>query len=128
MVNAPKKNFFALPARKYGKLTKQSTPRRHHANEGKRGLEEELIRALGVLRSLRSKKRLAAEKRQETHFLNNEEKHNWIKDSVERGTTLARKRVQDAETAIMQEQKDMTTAESTGGTTRKPETMFEEML
>jgi len=38
---------------------------------------------------------------------------------------VARKRGQDAETAIMQ---DMTTAENGGATTGKPETMFEEML
>ena len=47
---------------------------------------------------------------------------------MERETAVARKRVQDAETAIMQELKDMTTAECTGTTTRKPKTMFEEML
>jgi len=44
---------------------------------------------------------------------------------VERETAVARKRVQDAETAIME---DMTTAENWGATTGKPETMFEEML
>jgi len=44
---------------------------------------------------------------------------------VERETAVARKRVQDAETAIMQ---DMTTAENGGATTGKPETTFEEML
>jgi len=37
-------------------------------------------------------------------------------------------RVQDAETAMMQEQKDMTTAESAEGTTRKPKIKYEEML
>jgi len=47
---------------------------------------------------------------------------------VETETAVARKRVQDAETAIMQELKDMTTAESAGATTTKPETMFEVML
>jgi len=128
MVNAPKKNFSPLPAGKSGKSTKQSTRRRHQVNEGKRGLEAERVRALGALRSLRSKKRLAAEKRQETHFLNNEEKEKWIEDYVQRETAVARKRVQDPETAIMQELKDMTTAESAGGTTRLPETTFEEML
>ena len=80
------------------------------------------------MRSLQSKKRLAAEKRQETHFVNNEEKEKWIEDYVERETAVARKRVQDAETTIMQELKDMTTAESAGGTTRMPETTFEEMM
>jgi len=44
---------------------------------------------------------------------------------VERETAVARKRVQDAETAIMQ---DMTTAETGGTTTGMPETTFEEML
>jgi hypothetical protein len=76
---------------------------------------------LGALRSLRSKKKLAAEKRQEMHFLSNEEKQKWIEDFVERGTTVARKRVQDAETASMQ---DMTTAENECATTGKPETTF----
>ena len=47
---------------------------------------------------------------------------------MERETTVARQRVQDAETAIIEELKDMTTAENVGATTRKPETMFEEML
>jgi hypothetical protein len=68
------------------------------------------------------------EKRQETHFLNNEEKEKWIEDYVEGETAVARKRVQDPDTAIMQELKDMTTAESVGGTTRKPDIMCEEML
>jgi len=44
---------------------------------------------------------------------------------VERETAVARKRVQDAETALMQ---DMTSAEHECATTGKPETMFEEML
>jgi len=39
MVNAPKQNFSPLPAGRYGKSTKRSTLRRHHANEGKSGLE-----------------------------------------------------------------------------------------
>jgi len=128
MVNAPKKNFSPLPAGKYGKSTKQSTRRRHQVKEGKRGLEAEWVRALGALRSLRSKKKLAAEKRQEMHFLGNEEREKQIEDYVQRETAVARKRVQDAETAILQELKDMTTAESVGGTTRKPEIMFELML
>jgi len=74
MVNAPKKNFSPLPAGRYGKSTQRSTQRHHHANEGKSGLEAERVRALGALGSLRSKKKLAAEKRQETHFLSSEEK------------------------------------------------------
>jgi len=125
MVNAPNKNFSPLPAGKYGKSTKQSTRRRHQANAGMSGLVAERVRALGALRSLRSEKKLAAEKRQETHFLSNEEKEKWIEDFVERETAVARKRVQDAETAIMQ---DVRTAENGCATTGKPETTFEEML
>jgi len=63
MVNAPKKNFSPLPAGKYGKSTKCSPQRHHQANEGKSGLEAERVRALGALRSLRSKKKLAAKQR-----------------------------------------------------------------
>jgi hypothetical protein len=125
MVNAPKKNFPPLPAGKYGKLTKHSTSRRHQANEGMSGLVAERVRALGALRSLRSKKKLAAEKRQETHFLCNEEKEKWIEDFVERETAVARKRVQDADTTLM---RDMKTAANECATTGKPDTMLEEML
>jgi len=88
----------------------------------------ERIRALGALRSLRSKKKPAAEKRRETHFLRNEEKEKWIEDYVDRETAWARKRVEDAEPAVQQEQDDMTQAEIAGLTSRKPEKTFEEML
>ena len=83
MVNPPKKNLSPLLAGKYGKLMKKSTRRRHQANKGKSGLEAERVRGLGTLRSLRSKKKFLAEKRQETHFLTNEEKEKWIKDYVD---------------------------------------------
>jgi len=63
MVNAPKLNFSPLLAGRYGKSKMLSTQQRHHAKEGKSGLEAEKVRALGALRSLRSKKKLAAEKR-----------------------------------------------------------------
>jgi len=125
MVNAPKENCSPLPAGKYGKSTNQSTRRCHQANEGKSGLVAESVRGLGVLHGSRSKKTLAAEKRQETHFLSNEEKDKWIEDFVERETAVARKRVQDAEKAIMQ---DIRTAENGWTTMGKPETTFEEML
>jgi peptide subunit release factor 1 (eRF1) len=39
---------------------------------------------------------------------------------VERETAVARKQVQDTETVIMQGLKNMTTAECTGATARKP--------
>jgi len=128
MVNAPKKNLLPLPAGKYGKSTKHSTRRRHKLNQGKRGLEADRVRALGALRSLRSKKMLAAEKRRETHVLSNEEREKWIEDYVERETAVARQRVQDAETAIMQEQEHMGNVEQGRSTTTKPEITFEEML
>jgi len=47
---------------------------------------------------------------------------------VERETAVARKRVEDVETAIKQEQDDMRNAEKAGLITTKPETTFEEML
>jgi len=62
------------------------------------------------------------------HFLSNEEKDNWIGDSVDRETSVARKGVEDTETAIEQEQEDMGNAEKAGLTTTKPVTTFEEML
>jgi len=128
MVNAPKENLSALPAGKYGKSTKQCTRRRHQANEWKSGLEAERVRALGALSSLRSRKKLVAEKKRETHFLSNEEKEQWIEDYVERETVVARKRVEDAETAIKHRQEDMSNVEKAGLTTREPEKTFEEML
>jgi len=118
MVNAPKKNFLSLPAGRYGKSTKRSTQRRHQANEGPSGLEAERVRALGALRRVRSKKKLAVEKRRETHFLSNEENEKWIEDYVERETAVARKRVEDAEAAVQQEQDDMMHAEIAGLTSR----------
>jgi len=63
MVNARKKNFLPLLVGRYGKSQKRSTQLFHQANEGKSGLVAQRIRALGALRSLRSKKKLAVEKR-----------------------------------------------------------------
>ena len=107
MVNAPKKNLSPLPAGKYGKSTKHSTRRRHQADKGMSDLDAERVRALGALRSLRSKMKPAAETRPETHFLSKEEREKSIKDYVERETAVARQRVQDTETAIMQKQQHM---------------------
>jgi len=128
MVDAPKKNLSPLPAGKYGKSTKHSTRQHHQADKDKSGLEAESVRASGALRSLRSKKTLAAEKRQETHFVSNEEREKWIEDYVERETAVARQPVQDAETVIMQEQEHMGNVENGRSTTTKPEITFEEML
>jgi hypothetical protein len=52
---------------------------------------------------LRSKKKLAAEKQQEMHFLSNKEREKWFEDYVERETAGARKQVQHAEDAIRME-------------------------
>jgi len=62
MVNVPKKKLSPLPAGKYGKSTKRSTRRIHHANPSKSGFEAERVRALGALGSLRSKMMLAVGK------------------------------------------------------------------
>jgi hypothetical protein len=58
IVNTAKRNLSPLPAGKYGKLTKQSTWWHNQANQGHCGLEEEMVPALGALRSLRSKRSL----------------------------------------------------------------------
>jgi len=128
MVNAPKKNFSPLPAGRYGKSKERSTQRRHQANDGKSGFVAERIRALGALRSLKSRKKLAVEKRRETHFSSNEETEKWIEDYVERETAGARQRVEDAEAAVQQAQDDMTDAEIAGLTSRDPDNKFQEML
>jgi len=47
---------------------------------------------------------------------------------VERETAVARKRVEDSEAAVQQQQDDMKLAEIAGLTYREPKKMFEEML
>jgi len=51
-----------------------------------------------------------------------------IKDDVERETAGARQRVEDAEAAIRQDQKDIVAAENTRLTTRDHEKPFHEMI
>jgi len=97
MVYAPRKDFPSLLVGKYSQLAKWSTQWRHQAKQGKSGLEAERVRALGALRSLPTKKQLAAEKRQEMHIFTNEEKAEWIEDYVEQETARAGKPVDDAE-------------------------------
>jgi hypothetical protein len=80
------------------------------------------------LRSIRSKKRLAAETRRETNFLSNEPREKWIEDSVERQTAVARTRVQDAQTAMKQEQENMVNVHKGQSTTTMSEISFQEML
>jgi len=117
-----------LPAGNYGKSTKRSTQRRHHANESKSGMEAERVRALGGLRSLRSKWKLVVEKCRETNFLSHEETEKLIQDHVERETAGARKRVEDAEAAVQQEQDDTRKAENARLMNREPEMIFQEIM
>jgi hypothetical protein len=69
-----------------------------------------------------------AEKRWETYFLSKDEKVKWMKNYVGTEPTVARMRVQDAETAIIPEQEHMRYDEKIRLTTTIPETTFEEML
>jgi len=87
-----------------------------------------MVRALGVLHSLQSKKLLAVEKRQEMNILSNEEKEWWFEDYVDRDTAVASEPVKDAETATWQKQEQMNNADGVGLSTRNPEISFEGML
>ena len=127
-MNPLKKNFLQLPAGKYGKSTKRSPWERYQVNESKSGSEAERVQALGALRSLRSKKKLVAEKWQETEFLCNKEEEKWNEDYVEIETAGARQQVEDTEAAIRQEQEDTETAANMGWRTREPEKMCPEMM
>jgi len=106
----------------------RSTQWRHRANEGKSWLEANRILALGALRSVSSKKNLAAEKRRETHFLSNEDKEKRIEDYVEGETAGARKRVEDAEASVEHEQDDVTHADIAGLTSRQSAKTSAEIL
>jgi len=128
MVNAAKMSLSPLLAGEHGKSTKKSTRRHHQANKGKSGLEGDRVRALGGLRSVRYKKKLSVEKRRARNFLGNQEKEKWIEDYVDGETAVVREQVQDAETAIMQEQENMRNVEKARLTTTNRETTFEEML
>jgi hypothetical protein len=71
---------------------------------------------------------LAVEQRGETHFLSNEEKEKLIEDYVESETAGARKRVDNTEAVVPQEEHNMTHAEIVGLMSSEPENTFEEML
>jgi hypothetical protein len=62
------------------------------------------------------------------YFLSNEEKEKFLENNGERETAVTRQGVNDAETVILKERKDMTTAEYPGKATGKPKTMFEKMF
>jgi hypothetical protein len=51
------------------------------------------------------------EKRQDMHLLSNKVKEKWIEDYVEQQTPGTRMRVEDTDTAVMEEQDDMNNAE-----------------
>ena len=91
-------------------------------------MQAERVRVLGALHSLPSKKQLAAEKWQEAHFLSNAENEKKIEDLVERKTTVARMRVEDAEMEIKKEQQDMRKIQNIELTTREPEKTCQQML
>jgi len=71
---------------------------------------------------------LAAQKRQETHFPSNEDKEQWMKHYVVRETPIARKRVEDSEAAVQQEQEDMKHAEIVVLRNQDPKNNFEVMM
>jgi len=56
------KALFTTSGWQIQQIDKRSTQQHHHANEGKSGFEAERVQAVGPLRSLRSKKKLAADK------------------------------------------------------------------
>jgi hypothetical protein len=85
-------------------------------------------RALVALRRLQSRNRVAAQKQRQTHILSNEEQEKWIEEYVEREAAVATRRVQDAQTAKMQEQEHMGNVDKAQSTTSKAEITFEEML
>jgi hypothetical protein len=107
IVNALKTNLSPHPTGKYGGSTEHSAQGSQQANRGNGAFEADRLRTLGALHSVQSKKKLSAENRRETYFVSNEEREKWIEDYVKQETTVGRKRVQDAETAMKQEQEHM---------------------
>jgi hypothetical protein len=64
-------------------------------------------------------------KRQETYCIINVATVRWLMDYVYRETAVARNGVHDEESTIMH---DMASTENAEAITRKPETMYQEML
>jgi hypothetical protein len=69
--------------------------------------------------------KLSDERRQESNFVSNAQSEKWIKHYVESETAVARKRDQEAEAAIILQQKDMTAAERAVATSKKPKSTIE---
>jgi len=105
-----------------------STARHHQANECKSSLEAEWVRARVALCSLRSKKMLVAEKWLETYLVGNTDEEQRIEDYVDREPAVSWKRVENAESGIIQGQEDMKHTENAGLTPRKPQKTFQAML
>ena len=63
----------------------------------------ERIRALGALRSVKSKKTLAAQKQRETHILSNEVKLKWIEQTVEADRDLSDKYTMSTKLGVAEE-------------------------
>jgi hypothetical protein len=61
------------------------------------------------------------------HCSINEDREKWIEHFVERETAVARNRVQDAITAMMNQHEHMGHIENRQSTTSKPEITFQEM-
>jgi len=127
MVNATKKILLLLASCKYGKSRNWSTQRPDQVNEDKCGFEAYRVRALGALCSLPFKKKPAAEERRETH-LSNKEKEKLIEYYIETETAGARKRVEDTEAVIRQQQEDTEAAENAGLKTRDAENTYHEVM
>ena len=77
------------------------------------------VRAIEELCRWRFKKKQAAEKQREMHYLTHEVKEKWIVHYIERETAEARKRFEDAQAAVQQEQDDTMTAENAGLTNKE---------
>jgi hypothetical protein len=71
---------------------------------------------------------LVSDRRKETNILKIKVKEKYIKDYVERETTVARKRVENTKRAIKPEQEDMRIAERGGLSSREPGHKCDDML
>jgi len=91
MVNTSKKNFSLFPGGNYGNSTIRSTEQSPQVNDGSSGLVPEGVGTFGVLRRSESTQKLSVETGQDTSIISNKEKEQWLKDSIDEQTTMARK-------------------------------------
>jgi hypothetical protein len=103
-------------------------------NERKSSLEAETVRSIGALGSLQSNKKFAIQKEACNWeitikaLLKQWTEIQWILDYVERETTGATKRVEDAESAVQQMQEDMKEAQNTSLKNWELAMTFQEMM